>query len=490
MRFARLIVALLLAAVLCHSDAVSAARARDSASPPPSTVYAGVGGVGVFRDAGPADSWTGLTALPPTAGALALATGDSAHWRDVSAGFDNGVYTSHDGGATWNAGLLGHAVRAVLISSPNGRIIAGADRLYRSDDGGKTWLPTITRPITALAQAAGAASPLYAAGTGRVWQSRDGRRWSALTSAGLASHLTINDLAVTAGGTTVYAATTEGLLQSTNGAPWKGVSGVPAKAVKGVVVDGARVIALVADDGLYASADSGQIWTQGLAAGFTALAQDPQQPDMLAAGDKNGAVRWSKDGGQSWNLLGSSVAGNDGNAIRALALVQRVQLPVDVVANPNQAGVVYQNGHTLRGAFLDYWQANRDALGLPETEQFKDAKQGGASVQYFQNMELAQTGDGVAPAPLGAAQQGSAGAHASYVPDAHFAKYWSDHGGQAVFGPAISPLLNKPTGDGTGSSYAVQYFRNARLEYRPVPGGYAVAVGSLGDQALRDMGWL
>jgi len=495
MRLVRFSAALLLALALSIPATALAAGPRDAAlNPPPSTVYAGVSNVGVFRDTGPTDSWTGLTALPSTSGTLALATGDSAHWRDVCVGLDSGVDCSHDSGATWSAGLSGHAVHAVLIASAGAQtVFAGAERLYRSDDGGRTWLTAgITRSVNTLAQAPGS---LYAGGNGRVWVSHDnGQTWAASSGKGLPSRLTINGLAVK--GTTLYAATSEGVWQTGGGGTWTQAHALPVKAVTALTATPSRVVALVAGDGLYASAD-GQTWSASPVPGLTgtvaALAQDqdPQQPNMLVVGDTAGAVRWSQDGGQTWSALGSTVAGNDGNAISALAIVQRMPLPVDAVADPHQATSVYANGHTVSAPFLTYWQARADVLGAPETQAFTDTKHLGATAQYFQNGELLQTGSGVTPAPLGAEQQPVGGAtHASYTPDPHFIKYWTEHGGQKVFGSAVSPLLNRPIGDGTGRSYLVQYFRNARLEYRPTLNGYVVAPGNLGDQALQAMGWL
>jgi len=491
MRLARLSVALLFAIALCHPNPARAAGARDDTlAPPPSAVYAGVNNVGAFKDTGPTDSWAGLTALPSATSALALATGDSGHWRDVYAGSEGGVYSSHDGGASWSTGLPGHTVRAVLVGPGSARVFAGAERLYRSDDGGKTWLYSgITRPISALVQGGAGSQTVYAAGAGRAWVSRDGRRWT-LIRKGLPDDLAINSLAMN--GAIVYAATSQGVWQWANGV-WAPLRGLPAKAATGVAVSNGRIVALVTDDGLYASSDGGQTWSalsvRGLMGAVTALAQDPQQQNMLAIGDKAGTVHWSNDGGQSWRVLGGAVAGNDGNPIRAVATVQRVQLPVDAVQDPQKDGVRYINSHTLTGAFLAYYQGHQDALGLPETQVFQDPKRGGASVQYFQNMELLQGDRGVTPVPLGVEQQpGGVGAHAGYPLDAHFKAYYDAHGGQEVFGPPVSSLLNRPINDGTGQSLLVQYFRNARLEYRPVSG--AVAAGKLGDQALQALGWL
>lgn len=484
-------IAAVLALTLYPSLHAHAARIRDNSPMAPATVYASVSNVGVFRDSGPTDAWTGLTTLPSTSGALSLATGDAAHWRDVAAGFSGGVYASRDGGATWSAGLSGRTVRAVLIWSRSPSILlAGTDRgLYRSDDGGKTWASTsITRSVSALAQSA--QGTIYAGGTGGVWVSYNGaRRWASLRG-GLPSGTAINALA--AAGSTVYAATTAGVWRDTGGQWTQLRGGVPARGATSVAVTSTHVVAAIADDTLYVSGDNGATWTPqpipGLASAPTALAQDARQADTLVAGGKNGTVEWSTDGGQTWSPLGSSVAGNGGSPILALAVVQREPLPVDPVPDPHQAGVVYTNGHTIQGAFLSVWQANQDVLGAPETEQFIDTKHGSVTAQYFTNMELLLMNGKAVPAPLGVELYQGQGTAGSYSVDTHFQIYWSAH--QALLGPAISPLLKQPTGDGTGQSYPVQYFRNARLEYRPSVGSYVVTPGKLGDQALQALGWM
>ncbi len=47
-------------------------------------------------------------------------------------------------------------------------------------------------------------------------------------------------------------------------------------------------------------------------------------------------------------------------------------------------------------------------------------------------------------------------------------------------------------GDGTGRTYQVQYFENARTEYHPELAGtrYEVELGLVGKEALQRRGWL
>jgi lipoprotein-anchoring transpeptidase ErfK/SrfK len=79
------------------------------------------------------------------------------------------------------------------------------------------------------------------------------------------------------------------------------------------------------------------------------------------------------------------------------ALERRVCAPTESSACLN----IVASGHTLRGAFLDYWQAGDAAnwLGAPLTESLRAPD--GSRVQYFANAILRETADGVQPLPLG-----------------------------------------------------------------------------------------
>ena len=48
-----------------------------------------------------------------------------------------------------------------------------------------------------------------------------------------------------------------------------------------------------------------------------------------------------------------------------------------------------------------------------------------------------------------------------------FLTFWKSHSGNALFGAPISQPLYEQNGDGTGRTYLVQYFQNARMEYHP-----------------------
>lgn len=509
MRIARPLAPLLLSlALVCACGAAPAQAARPlqrATAGRPVIVYASVQGAGVFEDTDLTAAWQGLGSLPSDA--LALATADPDHWRIVYAGLRTGVYASSDSGTTWKPTTLrGHSVYALSVDAhdPN-TILAGTDHgVFRSTDGGATWTAGggITRTVTALAPVAGSSS-VYAGGSGRVWLSTDGGvHWSPF-GRGLPGRAAINAVAVSmTDPTTVFAATSQGLWEEVGGV-WKalrrGGSGHP---FTGVSTDPARVFAVArGDTSLYVSTDNGATWSRravtGLQNGATTLAQDPQQPDTLLVGGADGSVRFSTDGGTSWATSSQTVAGTVGSPVLALALVRRRALPVDGVIDPHTAGVQWlpvNGGHTIRGAFLTYYQAHANLLGAPLSEDFYDPDRNGAHAQYFQTMELLADGNHVTPAPLGleAAPVAYTTAQQSYTVDAHFQSFVDANGGADFFGAPVSPAFKQSTNDGTGRYYLVQYFRNARLEYHPeaASAGKTVQLGLLGQEALQAKGWM
>lgn len=483
------------------------ARTRVTATP--ATFYASVGTTGIFKSTTLTASWqASATSLPDDV--LALAVGDVSRWRLVYAGLKDGggVYISHDSGNSWApSSLHSRTVYALLVSprKPHEALAATDRGIYRSQDDGATWTLTIgvSQTVTALAQAPASPSTIYAGGAGMAWVSRDGGgHWSAFR-AGLSSRATIAALAVDLSDPTmVYAATSQGLWRSRNDA-WALLNKAPAKVFTGVVVTPSCLCAVTsAGTALYLSTDRGASWSshtiQKLSSGATALAQDPLYPETLLVGDANGLVSLSMDSGLDWSPQSATVAGTIGSPVLALAIAHRPMLPVDGVPDPNQAGVRWFAdkagdglGHTLRGAFLAYWQTNPTLIGFPQTEEFTDTQRGNVTAQYFDRMELLLQGNEVVPAPLGQEQLPiTISATATYTIDTRFKTFYAQHGGMIFFGPPVSPAFKATNGDGTGRAYLVQYFRNARLEYHPeVPGG-AVEGGLLGEQSLQARGWL
>ena len=86
---------------------------------------------------------------------------------------------------------------------------------------------------------------------------------------------------------------------------------------------------------------------------------------------------------------------------------------------------------------------------------------------------------------------------AVYFPQSHhtlrgdFLRFWQQHGGLKVFGMPVSEEFSARNMDGSGRTYRMQYFTNARLELHPEVSDprLAVQIGLLGDEAVKDRGW-
>ena len=160
-----------------------------------------------------------------------------------------------------------------------------------------------------------------------------------------------------------------------------------------------------------------------------------------------------------------------------------------------QSAVQYfsQTGHTLRGAFLQYWQTHGGLAqqGYPLTEEFQETnKLNGRTytVQYFERAIFELHPENTAPYtvllsqlgtfryqhkyPNGApGQQRNANAPRYFPNTGHavggsFRPYWEQHGGLAQFGYPLTEELTEVS-DLNGKPYTVQYFERAVLEWHP-----------------------
>ncbi|HET6312790.1 MAG TPA: hypothetical protein VFH60_03060 [Chloroflexia bacterium] len=185
------------------------------------------------------------------------------------------------------------------------------------------------------------------------------------------------------------------------------------------------------------------------------------------------------------------------------------------VPDPQDPGVSYFPlvGHTLRGAFRDYWQGHGGLpqFGYPITEEFREVSptDGRAyAVQYFERARFEYHPENVPPynvllgllgrtvtagreheQPFVPAQPSGAPGTLYFKETGHnmaqeFSSYWREHGGLPVYGYPISepfPELSRTD----GKTYLVQYFERNRLEWHPeLPDPYKVSLGLLGVQVV------
>jgi hypothetical protein len=148
-----------------------------------------------------------------------------------------------------------------------------------------------------------------------------------------------------------------------------------------------------------------------------------------------------------------------------------------------------QTGHNVRGEFLQYYRNAKNptvVFGYPITEQFTNRE--GKTVQYFQRarfeldpvlgVRLTPLGrETYSPGrqllfnnPLACRSFPATGFSVCYA----FLEFFDQNGGVALFGNPISPFEYR-------NNQIVQYFENARFEWRPERAeGQRVAITDLG----------
>ncbi len=190
----------------------------------PDTVYAGTQMEGVFKSIDGGLTWAPAGSELTGWQVTSLAVGNAGPAPAVYAGTQGGMFRSVDGGATWQFLPFGSSVAAIAVDPARpGVVYAGLNSgdvtgVIVSTDGGDSWSPTgLNAPVHALAL----------------------------------------------GGTTLYAATAEGMFTSANGASWVPANaGLPGTSVNLVSVDPANPSIAYAGgyDGLFKTTTGGASW--------------------------------------------------------------------------------------------------------------------------------------------------------------------------------------------------------------------------------------
>jgi photosystem II stability/assembly factor-like uncharacterized protein len=319
----------------------------------PNTLYAGTQFNGVFKSTDWGASWTAINfGLPtdPTAQRLVGVTALVIDPRNTSTVFawvgGNGVFKSTDGGASWSAassGLpaqpFGLSFLAIDPQAPS-TLYAGKSGIgvFKSTDGGATWnsvnsgLPNNFNGASFLAIDPETPGTVYAATGGGVFKTADGgASWSAASS-GLPmiapSHVAVLAVDPQNPGT-IYAGTNDGgtsngtghfgdgVFKSTDGgASWSASnSGLTLTSVNALVIapqnSSTLYAALAGATGeVFKSTDGGASWStvsSGLMlTSVAALAVDPQNPGTLYAGGDGGVFK-TTDAGASWSAANSGL---------------------------------------------------------------------------------------------------------------------------------------------------------------------------------------
>lgn len=267
-------------------------------------------GAGMWTSNGPADTGVGSLALDP----------DNSNIIYAGAG-GQGVFRSTDGGASWlsrTTGLGGARVYTLAVSSA-GTVYAGTSRgVFKSTNRADTWTPASTglgdlNHATSMATSPAAPNTIYAGTQAGVFKSTDaGGTWA---SSGLTDVSFIIAIAADpADARTVYAsAGYAGLYKSTDGGATWFVAGPASAFVVEISIDPsnpATVYVATNAFGIHRTTDRGATWNlifenESL---IGAPAVDPSDPARLYVGSGPfKSLFRSTDGGATWSLFDAGI---------------------------------------------------------------------------------------------------------------------------------------------------------------------------------------
>jgi photosystem II stability/assembly factor-like uncharacterized protein len=182
-------------------------------------------------------------------------------------------------------------VTLLAFNPGNDEIYAQSDAVWRSLDGGKSWIE-IAAPVAPLASG--------------VAVTTDGRIWEYPSSPPITNYRSAPDDPKTLYGTDQFV-----VYRSTDsGETWTFLSATPfVNFVGSFVIQNAQTVFIATNLGVYKTIDSGDNWIQlsvGLpedSATAGALAQDPSQPATMYASSTGGVFKTS-NGGINWSKVG------------------------------------------------------------------------------------------------------------------------------------------------------------------------------------------
>lgn len=226
---------------------------------------------------------------------------------------DSGIYYRAGSGEWRHFGprILGIGSIAAEPGNPEHLLIASADGVIRSTDGGRTWRKTTGWEVVDVraiafdplnprqAYAATQWGPLRSADAGATWQ---------LAQQGLAKLYTQTVIADRAQSGRALIGAEDGIYVSTDAAhSWQRVNSSPETTILRLVQSGAEARLLLAGTqhrGAWLSRDGGATWVQtdpgSAAANLYAAALNPHDSAVMAVGGWDTGVRISTDGGATW----------------------------------------------------------------------------------------------------------------------------------------------------------------------------------------------
>ena len=315
----------------------------------PSRLLAGTGTQGVYESQDGADTWTPLRQGLHAFGGLTLSDASSSPGILYAAGYGgrDGIARSTDGGATWQEVGPGIHVdvigKAVAVDPTNASVVYASQNasqaVFKSTDGGETWdsiASGLPDTVTAFAIDRFDVQRVFAATEFNVYRSADGgATWiPASTPLGHTAWILIDR----ASDTTLFAPSGGVLYKSLDGADtWSAIAGG---------LEGSYVLSLAQDprhpkvlyagtggNGVFRTTDGGLNWSpigNLTAEGISALAVDPARPATLYAGTRTfrlngvayGAAGFfqSTDGGATWHAFNPGLTSPAGMEVSQLAI--------------------------------------------------------------------------------------------------------------------------------------------------------------------------
>ena len=237
------------------------------------------------------------------------------------AGTGGGVFRSGDGGRTWvPAGLPGEAVRALEFSAsqPDTMIAGTRSGVFRTRDQGKNW-ERISPPddpelrnVDSIAVDPAQPNLIYAGTYHLPWKTADGgKTWKSI-AAGLIDDSDIMSLRVDAANPArVYLSACSGIYRSdSRGEQWTKLQGIPyaARRTQAIVQDPANPLVLYAatTEGLWVTRDAGESWERTtpkdwVVNAVAVLPAKGNQPARVLLGTEVQGVLASEDAGRNFS---------------------------------------------------------------------------------------------------------------------------------------------------------------------------------------------
>lgn len=225
---------------------------------------------------------------------------------------DSGLYVRDAAGAWTNFGprILGVASLAMSPADPEVLLLASADGVVRTPDGGRTWRKTTgweVADVRSIVFDRAKPARVYAATAWGPLRSLDGGATWLLAPQGLARLYCQTIIADAAHPGRVLLGTEDGVYVSTDAAvSWRRAA-LPAVSVLRLAQsagDAKLLLAGTQGHGAWLSRDGGQTWSPAdpgtATANLYAVALSPHDAAQLAVGGWEVGVRISADGGRTW----------------------------------------------------------------------------------------------------------------------------------------------------------------------------------------------